>query len=331
VRVEASVTSVTWLPQGAIEGIARLPFDVSVAHYDKPPPDRLEDLDSLLGADAIRFANELRAWVEVEEGRIVAHGHRGGGRVGATTLRVGSRGMVFPAVGLPDLRPEPEVRETAVRFVQTAGGRTGVAVPRRVRRPPYVQVAAPTAWTTLALTIEADGTSRHEVVGASSFPRHWIYDNEKRLRGKTGVIDYDTWYREAFGPHTPWGDHDSPAIVTAVESELERELSVAIIGSHPPFRRLRRGEPLCEQGDPGRDELFLLFDGVLQIEMDGDVIAEVGPGAILGEMAVLEDGRRTATLRAVTTCRVAVVPGADIDRRVLAAVARSRRGPQRPS
>ena len=108
---------------------------------------------------------------------------------------------------------------------------------------------------------------------------------------------------------TPWGDAEqSPAIVTAVESALERELSRAIIGAKPPFRRLARGDHLVEQGQPG-EELFLLFDGVLAVEADGEVVAEVGPGAILGEMALLQGGRRTATLRAVTPCRVAAVPG----------------------
>ena len=48
------------------------------------------------------------------------------------------------------------------------------------------------------------------------------------------------------------------------------------------------------------DELFLLLDGVLSVEVDGEPLAELGPGAILGERAVLEEGRRTSTLRALT-------------------------------
>jgi hypothetical protein len=35
-------------------------------------------------------------------------------------------------------------------------------------------------------------------------------------------------------------------------------------------------------------------------------MGEVGPGAILGERALLEGGTRTATLRAVTRCKVAI-------------------------
>ena len=95
----------------------------------------------------------------------------------------------------------------------------------------------------------------------------------------------------------------------------------------PPARgqdRADRLPELAEQGAPGR-ELFLLFDGVLAVERDGETIAEVGPGAILGEMALLEGGRRTATLRAVTACRVAVVPSDRGDHRRLEELAGSRK------
>jgi hypothetical protein len=327
-RIASSVTSISWIPREAIEGLTRLPFDLGVAHYDMPPPDELTDLEGLLASSAIRFANELSAWIEVEDGRVTGHGYAGKGHMGYTSMRLAGRGLQFPGVAFPDLQSEPVVDGDAVRFTQTAGGRPGMPAPRRVRRRPYVQVSGPIVWSTLALTIRADGSSEFEVVGASSFPRHWIYDQHHRLAAKTGYIDFDTWYRESFGEKNPWGDEESPAIVTAVESALERQLSLLIIGSNPPFRRLRPGEVLVEQGEPG-DELFLLFDGVLSVERDGQPVVEVGPGAILGEMALLEGGRRTATLRAVTPCRVAVVPGDRVDREALAEIASGRR-PEAP-
>ena len=54
----------------------------------------------------------------------------------------------------------------------------------------------------------------------------------------------------------------------------------------------------------------MLLDGVFDVEIDGEVVAQVGSGAIVGERAVLGDGRRTATFRAVRSSRVAVI-GAD--------------------
>jgi Cyclic nucleotide-binding domain len=325
VRIESSVTSVSWIPREAIDGLVRLPFELGVAHYDLPPPDRLDDLQALLDSSAVRFANELRAYIDVDDdGRITGHGYLGRGHMGHTRMRLAGIGLTFFGVAFPDLRGTPEAGDGVVRFTQTAGGKPGMPSPRRVRRRPYLQVTGPVVWSTLALSIHADATAGFEVVGASSFPRHWIYGHDGTLAAKTGLIDFDTWYRESFGEKNPWGDEESPVVVTAVETALERELSRIIIGSNPPFRRLRAGEALVEQGEQGGD-LYLLFDGVLSVEQDGQQVAEVGPGAILGEMALLEGGRRTATLRAMTRCRVAVVPGDRVDRVALAEVARRRR------
>ncbi|HEX8769807.1 MAG TPA: cyclic nucleotide-binding domain-containing protein [Acidimicrobiales bacterium] len=325
-RIESSVTSLSWIPSEAVKGMTKLPFELGMAHYDAPPPDVIEDLSQLRDADVFRFANELRAWIEVEDDRVVAWGHAGRGVIGSTTVQVGPKAVVFPAVSFPDLRPDPEVAETEVRFVQTAGGRTGVPAPRTVRRPPFVQVAAPLAWSTLALTIRADGSSTYEIVGASPFPRHWIYDHSGALAAKTGMIDFKSWYRKAFGRHSPWGDEDSPALVTVAETALERQLSARIMqtGAKPTLRKVDQGETLVEQGEPG-DALFLLLDGVLAVEVDGEPLAEVGPGAVLGERAVLEGGVRTATLRAVTAAKVAVARADQVDVEALAEVSRGHR------
>jgi hypothetical protein len=203
--------------------------------------------------------------------------------------------------------------------VQTAGGRTGVPAPRRVAKAPFVQWDAPLVWTTLALTIHADGRSEHEVLGASTFPRCWVYGPDRSVVAKSGLMDFQQWYRHAFGKHSPWGDEDSPALVTAVETALERELSLTIMrgGVAPAIRKLAEGKALVTQGEPG-DEIFLLLDGVLAVEVDGEPLAQLGPGAILGERALLEGGLRTCTLRAVTRCKVAVASGDQLDRDALA-------------
>jgi hypothetical protein len=206
---------------------------------------------------------------------------------------------------------EPEVAEASVRFVQTFGGRPALPAPRRVNHPPFMQFEGPTVWTTIALTLHADGRSEWELVGASPFPRHWVYDNEGKLTAKAGLTDFKDWWRHSFGKHTPWGDDDSPALVTTVETALERELSSQIMrgGEKPKVRKLKEGQVLVEQGQLGR-EMYLLLDGVISVDVDGTSLGDLGPGAIVGERALLEDGRRTATLRAATKARVAV---ADVD------------------
>jgi CRP-like cAMP-binding protein len=63
--------------------------------------------------------------------------------------------------------------------------------------------------------------------------------------------------------------------------------------------------------------VILLLDGVLSVVVDGVELAQLGPGVVLGERAVLEGGIRTSTLTAVTRCRVAIAAAADIDRDAL--------------
>ena len=329
-RVESTVTSVTWIPSEAIAGMTKLPFEMGVTQYDDPPPDVIDDLDELLGSGAVRFANVLSAWAEIVDGRVVDGGYSGKGYIGLSKIRMGPKLATFPAIAFPDIQLEPEVSDTSIRFVQTAGGRTSMPAPRRVRRKPFIQLRSPTAWTTLGLTIRADGSSDLDVVGASSFPRHWIYDEEGKLVAKSGVIDFDKWYREAFGEHTPWGDQDSPALVTEVETALERELSLSIMrkGEHPRVHHVPEGEFLVEQGRPGGD-IFLLLDGILSVEVDGEPLAEVGPGAILGERALLEEGKRTSSLRAATACKVAVASPTQVDRDALVELSQGHRREER--
>jgi hypothetical protein len=327
-RIEKTATAISWIPSEAIEGLPKVPFELGIGHYDDPPPDRLdpEELPRLRDEDRFREANHLKAWVEVENGRIVSHGQAGEAFVGSTTFKLGPKDVIFAGVAYDTLRSEPEVTDEAVRFVQTVGGRAGFPAPRRVRGKPFFRINGATAWTTLALTIRADGSSEHELVGASAFPRHWIYDDEGRLVQKAGTIDFRTWYRESHGERTPWGEEDAPAVVTAAESELERRLSREIMqgGAAPQRKRLEAGEKLVEQGERG-DELYLLLDGVLAVEIDGEQVAEVGPGALVGERALLEGGTRKATLRATTPARVVVVPGDAVDRAALEELAKDRR------
>ena len=304
----------------------RVPFDRGLFHYDEPPADVIDDLETLRLADRFRFANRLAAWIDVEGDKIVDAGYSGQSHIGSTTVGMGRKQVSFAAFAMPDIQQTPEIGDGWVRFVQTAGGRTGVPAPRRVRRKPFVQYQAPLAWTTLALTLHVDGSSEWEVVGASGFPRHWIYDHKGALVAKSGLTEFKTWWRTAFGKHSPWGDEDSPALVTAAETALERTLSGVIMreSAEPKIRGIKAGATLVREGDPG-EELFVLLDGVLRVDVGGERLTELGPGAILGERALLEGGLRTSTLTAVTPCRVAVARADQIDQEALRQVSEGHR------
>jgi hypothetical protein len=320
-RIESAVTSISWIPSEAVQGLPKVPFTMGVAHYDDAPPERLVDIDSMHRADQFREANELKAWIEVKDGMIVGHGQSGGGRIGITRLKVGPKELRVPAVALPTIQ-NAESGAGFVRFTQTAGGRTGAPAPRSVRGKPYFQWNSAIAWTTLELTIHADGTIEHELAGASPFPRHWLYDETGALVGKSGTIDFDKWYRESYEANTPWGAEDSQTLVTAVESGLERELADRLMsgGGRTKPKRVGEGETVFEQGADNDDTLMLVLDGVLTAEVDGEIVGEVGPGAIVGERGALE-GQRTATLRARTPAKLVEFSASDLERAELAEVA----------
>ena len=70
-RHESCVTSLSWIPSEAVTGGTRVAFDAGFTHYDDPPPGELGDIEELRGADRFRFANVLRAWIDVDDsGRI---------------------------------------------------------------------------------------------------------------------------------------------------------------------------------------------------------------------------------------------------------------------
>ena len=81
---------------------------------------------------------------------------------------------------------------------------------------------------------------------------------------------------------------------------------------------LAAGQVLMHQGDPG-DDIFLVLSGRLAIEVehaDGTStrVDEVGPGNVVGEMALLTGQPRTATIRATDAARLACLSRKDFDR-----------------
>jgi Cyclic nucleotide-binding domain len=322
-RVESSLTSVSWIPSESVSGLFRAGFSAGATHYDDPPPDVLENLEELHTAERFRFANHLAAWVEVEDGRVTSAGYSGRGYISCTRVGWGpQREVTFQPAGFPEIRAEPEITASGARFTQTTGGRTGAPMPRPVAGRPHVQWLAPTVWTTLTLTISTDGSARGEMTGASRFPRHWLYDHRGLLVAKSGLADFRQWVGTSHGEHSPWGNEDSRPLVTVAESALERQLSGTIMrgGARPAVRKLPQDALLTEQGERG-DDIYLLLDGLLSVWVDGAQVAELGPGAVIGERALLEHGRRTATLRAVTGCVIATAARDQIDRDSLASLA----------
>jgi hypothetical protein len=80
-------------------------------------------------------------------------------------------------------------------------------------------------------------------------------------------------------------------------------------------REVKAGETLYSQGDAA-DGCLVIADGTAEVLGDGRVVAQVGPGELVGEIALLRQVPRTATVRALTDMRLRLL---DADRFLLVA------------
>jgi CRP/FNR family cyclic AMP-dependent transcriptional regulator len=69
---------------------------------------------------------------------------------------------------------------------------------------------------------------------------------------------------------------------------------------------LDAGTVLCKEGDIGQ-EFFVIVDGEVDVKRKGRRLGTRGPGDFIGEIALLEDMERTATVTAKTPLRVFVL------------------------
>jgi CRP/FNR family transcriptional regulator, cyclic AMP receptor protein len=91
------------------------------------------------------------------------------------------------------------------------------------------------------------------------------------------------------------------------------------------------GDVLCSEGDIGR-EFFVIVDGETQVTAKGKDLGIRGSGEFIGEIALLEDTRRTATVTATSPLRVFVLTREDfrslvrenpsVERKIMHALAR---------
>src|ERR687889_104736 len=66
------------------------------------------------------------------------------------------------------------------------------------------------------------------------------------------------------------------------------------------------GKILCKEGESGH-EFFVLLEGTVDVEAKGKKVATLGPGDFLGEIALLEQVPRMATVTAKTPLRCFVL------------------------
>jgi CRP-like cAMP-binding protein len=93
---------------------------------------------------------------------------------------------------------------------------------------------------------------------------------------------------------------DVPLFAGLLRSELDR---IALV-MNP--RDVAAGDVVCAEGEPG-SEFFLIAAGEAEIERGGQTVAKLSVGDHFGELALLDRGPRSATVRAVTDLRLYVL------------------------
>jgi CRP/FNR family transcriptional regulator, cyclic AMP receptor protein len=73
--------------------------------------------------------------------------------------------------------------------------------------------------------------------------------------------------------------------------------------------QLASGDSLFREGEKG-EKMYVLLEGEMEILFGDFILETVGPGSLIGEMALIDDSPRTASVVAKTSCRLA-----EIDRR----------------
>jgi MFS family permease len=105
---------------------------------------------------------------------------------------------------------------------------------------------------------------------------------------------------------------DTPSEATLAHLRLLRELVVFAPLPSPALEQLAghlrpvgaaAGDVVVREGDPG-DEFYIVDQGALAVTVGGEPRPPIHPGGFFGEIALLRDSPRTATVTATTDCRL---------------------------
>jgi CRP/FNR family transcriptional regulator, cyclic AMP receptor protein len=79
-----------------------------------------------------------------------------------------------------------------------------------------------------------------------------------------------------------------------------------LFGQETDTVQLARGDFLFREGDK-RDKMYVLLEGEMDVRLGDYVVETAKKGALIGEMALIDDSPRAANAVAKTDCRLAPI------------------------
>lgn len=104
---------------------------------------------------------------------------------------------------------------------------------------------------------------------------------------------------------------NDPKIERLMTSEVFAQMGekrLRALGPYVDEIEVRSGSTLMREGS-FPFELEVIISGSADILIGGEKVGEVGPGAVLGEMALLNKGARSATVVATSDTKLSVISG----------------------
>jgi putative peptide zinc metalloprotease protein len=245
-------------------------------------------------------------------------GRAGGRALDAVRFRAQSRWRIAAATAIAALPHAEELDDDTLSAlagrVTRRRVRDGVAVVRQGDAADAFFVVRRGAFDVVERGV--DGTERliRRVGAGDSFGELALLDGRPRTATVRASADSEVFVLDAgafarlLAPAL-----GAPPLLPALGPALEvqalpplRKLSLeeaAVVAERGAWLDVRADTPVVTQGDAS-DGFYVIVSGQAQVERDDEVIAPLRAGDHFGEVALLEGGRRNATVRATTPARI---------------------------
>src|SRR5262245_41489927 len=96
-------------------------------------------------------------------------------------------------------------------------------------------------------------------------------------------------------------------LLCSQRSHMEERMNLRSLFEHTHHvQELPSGATLFAEGTTG-EVMYVILEGEVEVRMRHEVVEVLGPGEIVGEMALIKPQPRTATVVARSDCRLAVI------------------------